>query len=126
METIDISTQEFLDQIAVILKKGYFKISELKKLVPEKARDIASKGNFEEIHKFRFKTLDGKRIEIKWHSEDYNAGVKYPGCISSKNWTAQIKVEKKFVKLNNDKTITLVCHSQNKTHIRINKRKKKK
>lgn len=121
METIkNISTQEFINRITVILKKGYITVRELELIVPKGTNDIAKKGNFEEIHKFRFKLQDGEKIEVKWHSQDYKAGIKHPGCISSKVWTAQIKIgQDKYVKLRKDGIVSVVKRTENRTHIPV-------
>lgn len=36
-------------------------------------------------------------MEIKWHSQDMNAAIKYPGSNSGSGWTAQIKVGNKLL-----------------------------
>ena len=47
-------------------------------------------------YKYNF-SINGKKIEIKWHSADLNAAAKYPGSNSGSGWTAQIKVGKKLL-----------------------------
>ncbi len=117
----NISTQDFINKIAIILKKGYITVRELNLLVPNGAIDIAKKGTFKEIHKFRFRLKDGEKIEVKWHSQDYKAGIKHPGCLSSKIWTAQIKIGNKHVKLRKDGTVSIVTHTENRTHLPVKK-----
>ena len=47
-------------------------------------------------YKYSF-SINGKKIEIKWHSEDLNAAAKYLGSNSGSGWTAQIKIGKKLL-----------------------------
>ncbi|MBR1930228.1 MAG: hypothetical protein IJ833_01960 [Lachnospiraceae bacterium] len=49
-----------------------------------------------EGYKYNFK-INGKKIEIKWHSEDLNAASNYPGSNSGSGWTAQIKIGNKLL-----------------------------
>jgi hypothetical protein len=37
-------------------------------------------------------TINGTKIEIKWHAPDAKAAAKYPGSNSGSVWTAQIKI----------------------------------
>lgn len=50
----------------------------------------------EDGYKYSF-SVNGKRIEIKWHSADLNAAERYPGSNSGSGWTAQIKVGRKLL-----------------------------
>lgn len=36
-------------------------------------------------------------MEIKWHSQDTNVAIKYPGSNSGSGWTAKIKVGNKLL-----------------------------
>ena len=47
-------------------------------------------------YKYKF-NINGKTMEIKWHSEDLNAAIQYPGSNSGAGWTAQIKVGNKLL-----------------------------
>lgn len=40
--------------------------------------------------KFQY-SFGGQKVEIKWHSQDLNAVVKYPVSNSGAGWTAQLK-----------------------------------
>ncbi|NBI31141.1 hypothetical protein [Chengkuizengella marina] len=41
--------------------------------------------------------MNGQKVEIKWHSPDLDAKVKYPNSNSGNGWTAQIKIGKKLL-----------------------------
>ena len=47
-------------------------------------------------HKYNF-SINGKKVEIKCHSQDLNVAIKYPGSNSGAGWTAQIKVGNKLL-----------------------------
>ena len=47
-------------------------------------------------YKYNF-SINGKKVEIKCHSQDLNAAIKYPGSNSGAGWTAQIKVGNKLL-----------------------------
>lgn len=49
-----------------------------------------------EGYKYGF-DVNGKKMEIKWHSQDLNAMIKYPNSNSGAGWTAQIKVGRKLL-----------------------------
>lgn len=63
-------------------------------------------------YKYSF-SVNGKRMEIKWHSQDLNASIKYPGSNSGAGWTAQIKVGNKLL----TQSGRFVKKPQNYTHI---------
>lgn len=63
-------------------------------------------------YKYNF-SINGKKVEIKWHSQDLNAAIKYPGSNSGAGWTAQIKVENKLL----TQSGRFVKKPQNFTHI---------
>lgn len=65
-----------------------------------------------EGYKYNF-SINGKNMEIKWHSQDLNAAVKYPGSNSGAGWTAQIKVQKKLLA----QSRRFVKKAKNYTHI---------
>lgn len=64
--------------------------------------------------KYNFK-INGRRIEIKWHSLDRVASVKYPGSHSGSGWTAQIKDGKKLLGVDGK----FYTRANNLTHIPI-------
>lgn len=47
-------------------------------------------------YKYNF-SINGKKVEIKCHSQDLNAAIKYPESNSGVGWTAQIKVGNKLI-----------------------------
>ena len=63
-------------------------------------------------YKYNF-SINGKKVEIKWHSQDLNAAIKYPGANSGAGWTAQIKVGNKLL----TQSGRFVKKPQNYTHI---------
>ena len=63
-------------------------------------------------YKYNF-SINGKKMEIKWHSQDLNAAIKYPGSNSGAGWTAQIKVGNKLL----TQSGSFVKKPQNYTHI---------
>ncbi|OLQ44930.1 hypothetical protein BHT95_20220 [Bacillus paralicheniformis] len=56
-----------------------------------KASETIKKG-----YKYNFE-IDGKKVEVKWHSPDLNAKEKFPDSNSGNMWTAQIKIQKKLL-----------------------------
>lgn len=64
--------------------------------------------------KYKFK-IDGVKFEVKWHSPDLAAAVKYPGSNSGSMWTAQIRANGKFVGLDGK----MYSKANNFTHIPI-------
>lgn len=63
-------------------------------------------------YKYNF-SINGTKMEIKWHSKDLNAANKFPGSNLGSGWTAQIKVGKKLLGQNN----TFYKKARNSTHI---------
>lgn len=63
-------------------------------------------------YKYNF-SINGKKVEIKWHSQGLNAAIKYPGSNYGAGWTAQIKVENKLL----TQSGRFVKKPQNFTHI---------
>lgn len=63
-------------------------------------------------YKYNF-SINGKNMEIKWHSADLNAAIKYPGCNSGSGWTAQIKVGNKLM----TQAWRFIKKAKNYTHI---------
>ena len=65
-------------------------------------------------YKYNF-SINGKKVEIKWHSQDLNAAIKYPGSNFGAGWTAQIKVENKLLTLSG----RFMKRPENYTHISL-------
>ena len=65
-------------------------------------------------YKYNF-SINGKKVEIKWHSQDLNAAIKYPGSNFGAGWTAQIKVENKLLILSG----RFMKRPENYTHISL-------
>ena len=69
----------------------------LRSIVPnDTPNTFVPSDTIKEGYKYNF-SVNGKKMEVKWHSQDLNAATKYPGSNSGSGWTAQIKVEKKLL-----------------------------
>ncbi|MGO4900144.1 ribonuclease YeeF family protein [Bacillus sp. GM2] len=79
------------------LKNGKISVNDLESMIPKgtpnnfKASETIKKG-----YKYNFE-IDGKKVEVKWHSPDLNAKEKFPDSNSGNMWTAQIKIQKKLL-----------------------------
>ncbi|MGE6630415.1 T7SS effector LXG polymorphic toxin [Bacillus sp. NPDC077027] len=79
------------------LKNGKIHAYDLESMIPKgtlnnfKASETIKKG-----YKYNFE-IDGKKVEVKWHSPDLNAKQKFPDSNSGNMWTAQIKIQKKLL-----------------------------
>ncbi|MCY7774456.1 T7SS effector LXG polymorphic toxin [Bacillus licheniformis] len=79
------------------LKNGKISANDLESMIPKgtpnnfKASETIKKG-----YKYNFE-IDGKKVEVKWHSPDLNAKEKFPDSNSGNMWTAQIKIQKKLL-----------------------------
>jgi hypothetical protein len=103
------------------LDGGYFDFDKVRVMIPEGTPNTfeggATIGNGE---KYLF-DFNGSSVELKWHTPDANAAIKFPGSNSGKTNTAQIKVDKEL--LNTNGTFTPVKKADNSTHIPLSKPK---
>lgn len=71
--------------------------ADLQKLVPPGKPDLFKpSATFTDGSKFQY-TLNGQRVEIKWHAPDANAAMNHVGSNSGAGWTAQIKIGNKLL-----------------------------
>lgn len=100
-----------------VLNGGRINESDLRKLVPQGATDIfVSSESIRQGYKYEF-YANGTKVQIKWHSPDQQAALKYPNSNSGRMWTAQIKVGNKY--LGSDGNFYR-NPQQNITHIPVN------
>ena len=79
------------------LSGGKVSESSLKSLVPKGVPNtFKPSSTIKEGYKYNF-TVNGTKMEVKWHSPDSNAAINYPGSNSGNVWTAQIRVGKKLL-----------------------------
>lgn len=72
-------------------------MDDLQQMIPKGVKNTFKPSQtIKQGYKYNFK-INGKKVEIKWHSPDANAALKYPGSNSGSGWTAQIKVGKKLL-----------------------------
>ncbi len=85
----------------------------LRSVIPKDIQNtFISTETIKEGYKYNF-NINGKKVEIKWHSKDLNAEKKYPNSNSGQGWTAQIKVGNKLMTQSGQ----FVKKPQNYTHI---------
>lgn len=98
-----------------IVENGRVNIEHLKLLVPEGVPDtFKPSASIAAGSKFQY-TVNGTKVEIKWHSPDATAASKYPNSNSGSGWTAQIKIGNRL--LGTDKQFHK--KPQNETHIPV-------
>lgn len=80
-----------------LLKGGKTTESALKSFVPKGTPNtFKPSSTIKNGFKYNFK-VNGKKVQVKWHSTDLNAAKLYPGSNSGSGWTAQIKVGRKYL-----------------------------
>lgn len=78
------------------LNNGRIRIDDLMRMVPEGTPDTFKPSlTIDDGSKFNF-TTNGRKIEVKLHSPDLNAGLLFPGSNSGAHWTTQIKIGNKY------------------------------
>lgn len=98
-----------------MLTEGKINLSELESMIPNGAVNTFKPSDaIAEGYKYNY-TINGTKIEIKWHSPDANAAAKFPGSNSGNGWTAQIKVGNKLLGLDGN----LYKNPSNLTHIPV-------
>ncbi|NBF09203.1 hypothetical protein [Pseudomonas sp. Fl4BN1] len=117
-QLVPISKPVFFDpknSAAGFINNGIIKAADLDKLIPSgvlggfKFSVVMVDGN-----KFKY-NFGGQKVEIKWHSQDLNAAVKFPGSNSGAGWTAQIKIGNKLLGQDGN----LYRKASNLTHIPV-------
>ncbi len=79
------------------LNDGKVSESSLKSLVPKGVPNtFKPSSTISDGYKYNF-TVNGTKMQVKWHSPDSNAALKYPGSNSGNVWTAQIQIGKKLL-----------------------------
>ncbi|MDP9514904.1 two-partner secretion domain-containing protein [Pseudomonas protegens] len=100
---------------AGFISNGRIKAADLEKLIPPGVPDsFKSSAMIVDGSKFQY-SFGGQKVEIKWHSQDLNAAVKYPGSNSGAGWTAQIKIGNKLLGQDGN----LYRKASNLTHIPV-------
>lgn len=80
-----------------LLKGGKTTESALKSFVPKGTPNtFKPSSTIKNGFKYNFK-VNGKKVQVKWHSTDLNAAKLYQGSNSGSGWTAQIKVGRKYL-----------------------------
>ena len=80
-----------------MLKNGKVEVSDLKKMIPDgTSNGFKPSTTITDGYKYNY-SVNGTKVEIKWHSPDANAASKYPESNSGSGWTAQIKVGNKLL-----------------------------
>lgn len=75
-----------------LLKNGKIELAKLEMMVPNGAANgFRPSATIADGFKYNY-TINGTKIEIKWHAPDAKAAAKYPGSNSGSVWTAQIKI----------------------------------
>jgi RHS repeat-associated protein len=98
-----------------IVQNGRVNIKHLKLLVPEGVPDtFKPSASIAAGSKFQY-TVNGTKVEIKWHSPDATAASKYPNSNSGSGWTAQIKIGNRLLGTDNQ----FQKKPQNETHIPV-------
>ena len=76
-----------------LLESGTVSEYSLKSIIPNNVPNtFVPSSTITEGYKYKF-SINDINLEIKWHSPDFRAASKYPGCNSGCGWTAQIKVD---------------------------------
>ena len=79
------------------INNGRINAADLQKLVPPGTPDLFKpSATITDGSKFQY-TLNGQRVEIKWHAPDANAAINHVGSNSGAGWTAQIKIGNKLL-----------------------------
>jgi len=80
-----------------LLQDGKTTEDALKNIIPKNATNtFVQTSTISEGYKYKF-DINGNKIEVKYHSKDLNAAVKYPDSNSGTGWTAQINVNGKLL-----------------------------
>lgn len=80
-----------------LLKDGKVPLENLQSMVRKDAvNTFKPSATITDGYKYYY-TINGTKIEIKWHAPDANAAAKFPGNNSGSEWTAQIKVGNKLL-----------------------------
>ena len=80
-----------------IMSDGRIPLSKLQQMVPQGTPNTFGSvlgSRIAEGYKYKFSQND-KNFELKWHSPNPDAAIRYPGSASGSNWTAQIRMGKK-------------------------------
>jgi RHS repeat-associated protein len=89
--------REGLKEVNKIVKNGTVNESTLKSFVPSGSTNtFVPSENIKSGYKYDF-NFNGTTVQIKWHSPDANAALKFPGSNSGKMWTAQIQIGNKLL-----------------------------
>ncbi|HEX3029390.1 MAG TPA: hypothetical protein VHT34_08825 [Clostridia bacterium] len=80
-----------------LLKDGKIPLENLENMVPNgTVNGFKPSATITDGYKYNY-TINGTKIEIKWHAPDANAAAKFPGSNSGSGWSAQIKVGNKLL-----------------------------
>ncbi|WP_421535110.1 DUF637 domain-containing protein [Pseudomonas marginalis] len=97
------------------INNGRINAADLQKLVPPGTPDLFKpSATITDGSKFQY-TLNGQKVEIKWHAPDANAATNYVGSNSGSGWTAQIKIGNKLLGQDG----VLYRRASNTTHIPV-------
>ena len=97
------------------INNGRINAADLQKLVPPGTPDLFKpSATITDGSKFQY-TLNGQRVEIKWHAPDANAAINHVGSNSGAGWTAQIKIGNKLLGQDG----VLYRKASNTTHIPV-------
>lgn len=80
-----------------LLDNGKISLDRVKAFVPQNSPNLFRSSNtIGAGQKYQF-GINGKKVEVKFHSPDANAAAKFPASNSGSSWTAQIKIGNKFL-----------------------------
>jgi len=97
------------------INNGRINAVDLQKLVPPGTPNLFKpSATITDGSKFQY-TLNGQKVEIKWHAPDANAATNYVGSNSGSGWTAQIKIGNKLLGQDG----VLYRKASNTTHIPV-------
>jgi hypothetical protein len=97
------------------LTSGRMHIDALRRLVPHGTPNVFKPSpTIAAGSKYQY-TVNGVKLEIKWHAPDAMAASKFPGSTSGRVWTAQIKIGNKLLGIDG----RLYLKPQDITHIPV-------
>jgi len=97
------------------LTSGRVHVDALRRLVPHGSQNLFKPSpSITAGSKYQY-TVNGIKVEIKWHAPDAIAASKFPGSTSGRAWTAQIKIGNKLLGIDG----RLYLKPQDITHIPV-------
>lgn len=80
-----------------VLDGGTVSHNGLRSLIPSDVKNtFTSSDTIATGYKYDF-SINGTKIQVKWHSADANVALKYPGSNSGDGWTEQTKIKRKLL-----------------------------